>query len=504
MANKWQLNASKQIVYFDANGNKRFAKEVWYIGQYNKYQVWPGSIYLTDVKIVDPNGREYDYTIDNNGNPFYTFGSDTFNGLCPNRKYSIKGTIEIYQEKNGENVKVASYENCYCWHLTHGDSNGDASVWTQMNGSEKKMNPITNDEWPYGVYECSENYSEDDNNVWIAPHMAVVTKWGSGNGVTEIKKLGEITDYGIRLKRIPITRDFDCDWGSNRILGLNEEITIPCTYLTSWQGLYPETLITNTGFTIDNDNSDIITVSHSNGQLTVKCVGVASGSYDFTLNATAYGKTDSRTYMVHVLGPSYRLFSNVTGAIGPNGNKTIKSDQIVTVYKATTYNDLLNANYTPLDNFTLSSSNSGVVKISNQTLKPVSSGFAIITVTDLDSNTSFTFNCVVETETYVQVIVDGVPSGSASKIDLNNSPKIRVSNQATTLAVGFYPSASATTSKKVYYKLTSGNANTTMSTQGPSPISIYIGNTGAIEWKYDIYSDSNYTNKIGSFTLDYL
>ena len=66
MANKWQLNASKQIVYFDANGNKRFAKEVWYIGQYGKkYQVWPGSIYLTNVKIVDNKSHEeYDYEID--------------------------------------------------------------------------------------------------------------------------------------------------------------------------------------------------------------------------------------------------------------------------------------------------------------------------------------------------------------------------------------------------------------------------------------------------------
>ena len=65
MANKWNLNDSRQIAYFDADGNKHSAKEVWYIGQYNKYKVWPGSIYLTNVKI-EGGGKIFDYSIDNN------------------------------------------------------------------------------------------------------------------------------------------------------------------------------------------------------------------------------------------------------------------------------------------------------------------------------------------------------------------------------------------------------------------------------------------------------
>ena len=65
MAN-YNLNDARKIVYLDKNGEQQAVKEVWYIGSAGGYKVWPGDIYLTDIKIEDQYGNEYDLEYVNN------------------------------------------------------------------------------------------------------------------------------------------------------------------------------------------------------------------------------------------------------------------------------------------------------------------------------------------------------------------------------------------------------------------------------------------------------
>lgn len=528
----WNLNDSRQIAYFDANGNKHSAKEVWYKGQYNKYKVWPGSIYLTNVKIVDNRSlKEYDYEIDNNGNTKYisSDGSE-YSGLSPNTSYTIKGTIVVYRLKNEQNVEVASYDNCYLWALTSKDWNGGigshSPIWSVSNSTDTKPNPILPEgdpqkHWQYNLYQCTPDFAKykdgsgatgDDDDVWMSSHLGFITKWpGDSNGFTVVGRLGEI-DYGIRLRRTPIIRQIDCNCNSP-MLGYNDTGIYDCVYKTTWGSTNPGSITKKDGFTIINNNSDILNISHDNtGKLTVKCVKPVAGyqNYTFTIKAEDYGKELSLDKTVTVIGPRYALqAASGSSSISPGALMTISSNKIITVYRAVSKNDVTNNNLSYFSNFSLTSSNSAIVRVSNQTLIPVSSGSATITVTDKELGTTFTFTCkvdIVNTDTYMDVTVDSV--NKASKVKVTSSGyTVYVSSRCSMINISlFTTSASPGTSKTVYYEFNGNGGYTNMSLTGTtSNITINtLNGSNPYVFVCKLYTDSSKSNYIGEFTIDYL
>ena len=531
----WNLNDSRQIAYFDANGNKHSAKEVWYKGQYNKYKVWPGSIYLTNVKIVDNKSHEeYDYEIDNNGNTKYiSSNGNEYSGLSPNTSYTIKGTIVVYRLKNEQNVEVASYDDCYLWALTSKDWNGGTGshspIWSVSNSTDTKPNPILPEGdpqkyWQYNLYQCTPDFAKykdgsavagNDDDVWMSSHLGFITKWpgdSEDGGFTVVGRLGEI-DYGIRLRRTPISRQIDCNC-NYPMLGYNNTGIYDCVYKTTWGSTNPGSITKKDGFTIINNNSDILNISHdNNGKLTVKCIKPVAGyqNYTFTIKAEDYGKELSLDKTVTVVGPSYRL----QAAYGPNsinpdgGIMTISSDKTVVVYRAVSSDDIANENYEKLTNFSLSTSDNSIVGVSNAMLKPKKSGTATITVTDGDLGTTFTFTCkvdIVNTDTYMDVTVDGV--NKVSKVKVTSSGyTVYVSSKCSMINIGlFTTSASPGTSKTVYYEFNGNGGYTNMSLTGTAPYITINTLNGSNPYVFvcKLYTDSSKSNYIGEFTIDYL
>lgn len=525
MANKWQLNNAKQIVYFDKNGSKRSAKEVWYVGRYNKYKIWPAALYLTNIKIVG-GGKEYTYSIDNQGVPSYTYNGTAYAGLAPNVNYSVKGTVVSFNvDKNGNQTNKVSVDNCWPYHLTGGDHNdliNYSAIWSCTNSNDTKLNPITGEYDRYNVYKCDTRYyPSDDNNVWTSPHMGYLAWWKDENngGYITINKLGE-SDYGVRLKRIPLSRRWNTD--SNYItLGSGDSVTQPCTFVTSWEGPNSGSITTKSGFTITNDTNGKISANYNNGNITITCNTIESGQYTIGINSNVDGYASSISKTITVVGPLYRLFSAsyVPDILPPGGTINIKETKYVTLYRAVSVDDITNNNYTQITNFTLSSSDTSVVEVSGVTLKPKKSGTAIITVTDPDYG-SFTFTCVANVSatdsvyavvnvlnpSYNNNIVTAgsgvISNGFDTTININNSHL--QSGNWQIIMPSFYTSSSASTDCPVYVELIQGTVYGGFSNTTTSGMTLNIDNLNPQILKFNIYTDSSKSKKLGCLVLDYL
>ena len=526
MANKWNLNDSRQIAYFDADGNKHSAKEVWYIGQYNKYKVWPGSIYLTNVKI-EGGGKIFDYSIDNNGVPSYKWGGTTFSGLSPDTDYVIYGTIVVYQSQNGQNQQVASYENCYPWHLTvdewEGGTSSASPIWSASNGNgQTRPNPILPDDdpqknWSYNVYRCGQDYASygSDDNVWFSPHMGFITKWpGDTNGFTTIAKLGE-RDYGIRLKRAKRTHSFNSGNADSSYLTWTNPTTLirNISYYTSWDG--PEPLSTNVGYTVTSSNSTVLQATVGSTNVTVKYVSEIFDKNE-NINVTVKSKAvtgltqQSKTYTFKVYGSTYKaVLNDISNYSNLSKNTvTLTGTHNLTLYKST--DDLYyrdkgggTATWTEIS-CTLTSDNSSVASVSGQQVTMRGEGTTNINI-KVGGVTVMTIPVKVDAPKEYWFKLD--PCRDTSIKPLSGTYSMSITNADVspynTYILSVYANSSGTSLASLYY-VASGNPPSTLSASGTvSALSMYIPDPDTSrEWTMTIYDKQGGT-KLGTINIEY-
>lgn len=382
MAN-YNLNDARKIVYLDKNGEQQVAKEVWYIGSTgSRYKVWPGDIYLTDIKIVDPSGYEYDLEYVN-GEPTYKRNNITYTGLSPNTKYHIKGTLRVMRYQGGVNTLVDEIENCYPMHYTVKESSGDI-IWVGTNEGEK-YNPMVDMNVSYNVYKCTEAYSsKGDNNVFFIPTMGYWTPWVE-NGQVMLGLQGELKDLGIKLKRAQRKSTFTVPSPSKTTFKYNEsgsldETTISgISYVTYWDG--PDRLESTRSWSVSSSHANILSVTKGGTNATIKCIKAPTSDTNVTVTFTPESiqgySASSKTFTFKVKGVQYRATLNgYTVYSGKEYNVPLTETRTITVERS--FDDGVTwSQFSP----TLSAGSQIVTISNNGSVVPQSEGTTTIYVT---------------------------------------------------------------------------------------------------------------------------
>lgn len=535
MANKWQLNDAKQIAYFDANGDRQFAKEVWYIGEFGNYKIWPEDIYLKDVYVIDNAGNKYDYYVDEQGEPIYIdVNGHEWTGLSAGVTYYVYGTI-VVTKTNGENEE---YENCYLEYLTFKEYNGiydGSSVWKSgQTTSLEKFNEMFEDNVPYAWFQCNNGNNkglvylgEDDDNVYFIPQLGYRSLKGDPNDgyYLNFGRLGEGHDPGaIKLKRAPVSRQFifdNQDITSNLILGKGESVESTFVFETKDLGPRSGDVIDRTRnanyFQINNDYPDIFNITLSEGHLKAEVINPEPGENNYewsiSMKQSIYGYSDGiHTFQITVLGISYVIMIN-DQCFESNTDNTfeISKTSMVTIKKAVTFEEKQTpySEWTTVNNFTLESDDNSIIGVSGDYLNPYGSGVVTITVTDDDEGNTFDFICNVEVEdtpTFIEVSAGTTTIGTYQFPDTNviniSRNHIGPYTQYVPITIKFKTASSGGVNKNLYHTIVSGNPYSYASGTN-STMSITMRDTTSQVMEFEIYK-SNGGEQIGTLTINYL
>lgn len=471
MAN-YNLNDARKIVYLDKDGEQQAVKEVWYIGSAGKYKVWPGDIYLTDIKIEDQYGNEYDLEYVN-GEPTYKRNNITYTGLSPNTKYYIKGTLKVMRYQNDVNTVIDTIENCYPMHYTTDKSSGDG-IWSGSNEGVK-YNPMVDMDVQYNVYSCtSDKSSKDDSNVYLIPTMGYWTPWIK-EGQVMLGLQGEEKDFGIELKRAQRTSYFTHDSIPSSVsLKWNEEVEFATglSYYGSWDGpTNTRTSIDEYEITYTNNNNDpnitseVISVSIVNNTVKVRCLKDIYSNNAYIFNVTPkqvdpWPQPTGITGYVTIRPPYwYRVTVNNQSVISGHEMSPIKIDGDYTVVLERSDNlDTSSPTYETVSSYTLTSSNDQIVNISEHKLKAVKTGTANITVYSSSGDEIMKFPVEVSVAQKYYIEMTGFTSSGSSEQLLSrtilasgNTRTATIRSNMNAAGINFYSASDGNINQTVYW-----------------------------------------------------
>ena len=146
-------------------------------------------------------------------------------------------------------------------------------------------------------------------------------------------------------------------------------------------------------------------------------------------------------------------------------------------------------------------------------MQPRKTGTAIITITDEYGSITFTCNTNVSAIDSVHVTINSYNGTSIGSGTISNgfdttfhltNDHLNSNSSFQTFLIGFYTSSSTNTACSVYIERVGEKPYSDVDKQTVSVMTLNVDNKNTHQFKYDIYSDSSKSKKLGCLVLNYL